>query len=160
MSLDFFDVIFIVIFLFFGIMGFIHGFVDELFGKISYVISIFSAFYFHGMLSPFVLKTINNETAATICAFVLIFIVTFLIVKIIQVIISKIFEGDILKGLDRGLGLLFGVVEGLLIISTVLIVLFGQPWFPVEKLFEKSQIAAVLLPCLQSSIDSFRGLFA
>ena len=75
---------------------------------------------------------------AKIVSFLLIFVIVFLVVKIVQEIVSRIFSGEILQGLDRALGFVFGIVEGFAVISLIIVALKVQPWFDTRPLFDSS----------------------
>ncbi len=50
------------------------------------------------------------ETVSTVCAFLLLFIVTALVLRIFTAIISGIFRLPVLKSMDKGLGLVAGII--------------------------------------------------
>jgi membrane protein required for colicin V production len=63
-----------------------------------------------------------------------------------------------MKGLDRGLGFLFGVVEGLVYVGLILVVLYAQPWFNVNGLLDKSFFHNLLGALLSAPADSLRSM--
>ena len=72
--------------------------------------------------------------------------------------LKNCFESDIMKGLDRGLGFLFGVVEGLVYVGLILVVLYAQPWFNVNGLLDKSFFHNLLGALLSAPADSLRSM--
>ena len=96
----------------------------------------------------------------TFSMFSLIFVIVFLIVCIIQQLVAKAFSGEIMKGLDRTLGLFLGIIEGLVIVAFVIVVLSIQPWFNVEQLYEGSLFYKLLANLLKIPTDYIRGLTA
>ncbi len=149
MHFSFIDIVFFIIILFFGIMACAKGFIKELFGKLSIIAGILVAVLFCGKLSP----------ACVVISFVLLFIATFLLVKIIQTIIGSIASGDILKSLDRLLGFVLGVLEGLAIICFILVLLKAQPWFTVDSLTGDSFFWAKLSGLLDKPIKNLSAVF-
>ena len=95
-----------------------------------------------------------------VLAFILIFITAFLIVKIIQILIEKAFDGEIMKSLDRVLGFAFGALEGILIVSCIMILVCAQIWFSSAFIAEKSTMYHVLSPILEYPISYIRGCLA
>ncbi len=117
--------IFILVFLINGIRkGFIASVVHLiglivavfLIGKIGYNVRI-------ALMEQFS----TSETIATIIAYILIFLVIMLIAKIITIILHKIVTFLNLKFLDRILGGLFGILNGILILAILLIILDISP---------------------------------
>lgn len=159
MTFNFIDIIFIVIILFFAVTACVSGLIRELFGKLAVVAGAVAAFFFSGKLSPYLFKIINNKTVDLVIAFLLIFIAVFLFVKIIQILFKNIFSGEILKSLDHVLGFIFGAIEGVAIVSCVLILLEAQIWFDASSLIDGSTISSFLIPVLQKPIGYIHGMF-
>ncbi|MCR4954493.1 MAG: CvpA family protein [Treponema sp.] len=132
------DWVFSIIILIFAISGVIKGFIDNVFGKIAFVAGILLGYLFYKDLAAVILKDIKYPYVANGLAFLLIFVVTFLAIKILQMIIAKAFEWSILKSLDRTLGFIFGIVEGLAVVCLLIFILSAQPFFSVENLFDGS----------------------
>ena len=132
------DWIFSLIILIFAISGVIKGFIDNVFGKIAFVAGILLAYLFYKDIATGLLKDVRIPVAANVIAFLLIFVVTYLVIKLIQMIVAKVFEWSILKSLDRTLGFLFGIVEGLAVICLVIFLLTAQPFINVQPIFDGS----------------------
>jgi len=132
------DWIFSIIILIFAVSGLIKGFIDNVFGKIAFVAGILLAYLFYKDVATGLLKDIKIPVAANIISFLLIFVVTFLVIKIIQMIVAKVFEWSILKSLDRTLGFIFGIVEGIAVVCLIVFLLTAQPFFNTQTLFEGS----------------------
>lgn len=159
MHFSFVDIVFFVIILFFGIMACAKGFIKELFGKLSVIAGILVAVLFCGKLSPYLENIIKIQTACVVIAFILLFIATFLLVKIIQTVIGSIASGDILKSLDRLLGFVLGVLEGLAIVCFILVLLKAQPWFNADSLTSDSFFWAKLSGLLDKPIKNLNAVF-
>jgi len=138
MNFTIIDWFFSVLIIIFALSGLIKGFIDNVFGKLALILGIILACFFYDDVSETALKGIENPALERILGFLLVFVVVFLVIKLIQMIISKIFEWNILKSLDRTLGLLFGIVEGLAVVGLLIFILLNQPFFPVEKLLQGS----------------------
>ena len=142
------DVIFFIIILIFAVIATAKGFINAIFGKLCWILGLIFAFLFYKKLTGYMKQLVHNETISSILCFVLIFVIVFLIVKIIQTLLSKAFDGEIMKGLDRSLGFFFGLLEGLLVVFVFIFILKNQPWFDVSKLFEGSFFVKMLTPLL------------
>ena len=142
------DVIFLVIILIFAVIATAKGFINAIFGKLCWILGIIFAFLFYKKLTGYMKELVHNETVSSILCFVLIFVVVFLIVKIIQTLLSKLFDGEIMKGLDRSLGFFFGLLEGFVVVFVFVFILMNQPWFDCSKIFEGSFFVKLILPLL------------
>ena len=158
MTFTFIDIFFLIIILAFAFIATIHGFIKEVFGKIAVIAGVFAGFCFCGLLAPSIGKIIHIPAVAIVLAFILIFITAFLIVKIIQILLERAISGEIMKSLDRVLGFAFGALEGILIVSCILIVLCAQIWFDFSSLTDTSSIYRILHPILEYPITYIRGM--
>lgn len=133
------DIILLGIILIFVLTGIIRGFIKEIFGKVSVVAAIFFGIIFTPVLEKSLITLVKQPLLCKILSFLLIFVIVFLIVKIVQHILQKIFSGEILKGLDRTLGAVFGLLEGLVICYFIILVLEIMPfWTNIESYFMES----------------------
>ena len=159
MHFSFIDIVFSVIVLFIAISACAHGFIAEIFGKIAVIASFFTAFYFCGKLAVRMQNIISVKGVCVAVSFAILFIATFLAVKIIQTAIKSLFSGDILKSLDRVLGFILGLFEGILVISAILILLISQPWFSLDRLLDSSFYWSMLDSFLTKPIQYVKGIF-
>lgn len=160
MTFTFIDIVFLIIILAFAFAAMIHGLIKELFGKLAVIVGVAGGFYFCGVLAPHIGRVVGIPALDVALAFILIFVTAFLVVKIIQIIMGAIFSGEIMRSLDRVLGLAFGALEGLLIVSCVLILMRAQVWFDFSSVLDTSTLAGILLPYLESPISYIRGMLA
>lgn len=144
MSFTIMDWIFSVIIVIFALSGLVKGFIDNVFGKLALILGIICACLFYDDAAAVILKGIGNPALENVIGFLLVFVIVFLVIKIIQTIISKVFEWSILKSLDRTLGLLFGIIEGLAIVGLLIFILLNQPFISVGKLLDGSFYADLI----------------
>ncbi|MCI1208686.1 MAG: CvpA family protein [Treponema sp.] len=154
------DVVFFIIIILFSLTAAAKGLVNEFFGKASLIGGLAVAVIFYTKLVPYVLKYVKNSVLAVVISFLLIFVVVYLIVRIIQQILNKIFSGEILRGLDHALGFLFGIVEGLVVVSFVLILMLSQPWINFDAVLKDSFFYSVLHSLVSRPVDMVQGKFA
>ena len=105
----------------FGITGFFNGFVKELFSAAAWIVSLALAWLYGPLLFPYVQDLIEVDTIKNIISFILFFLISFILLKIIGSIVSKFFSAIGLKGLDKLLGLFFGALKTVAILSSVFI---------------------------------------
>ena len=105
----------------FGITGFFNGFVKELFSAAAWIVSLALAWLYGPLLFPYVQDFVEVDNIKNIISFILFFLISFILLKIIGSIVSKFFFAIGLKGLDKLLGLFFGALKTVAILSSVFI---------------------------------------
>jgi membrane protein required for colicin V production len=108
------DVFVITLLLGGGAVGFVRGFVYELFSLFAWAAAIVMIKLFHAQLSVGLGALVDTPPAAAVLAFALLFIPTFVLVKMLARSIGGRARRSILGPVDRALGGGFGVVKGLL----------------------------------------------
>ena len=103
----------------FGIAGFFNGFVKEIFSAAAWIFSLALAWLYGPLLFPFVQDYVGSDTLKNVISFILMFLISFLTLKILGSIISKLISAIGLKGLDKLLGMFFGSIKILAILSSV-----------------------------------------
>ena len=106
-----------------------RGLVRELLGLIAWVLAAFGAFYGLLIVRPLFRKMITNATVADITAAIVIALVILVVCTIVNAKINDKLRKSVLSGLDRILGLIFGVLRGLLLV--VIIYFFAAFAMPV-----------------------------
>jgi membrane protein required for colicin V production len=85
-----------------------------------------------------------------ILAFAGLFIIVFVIVKLLEIMLKGIINRVKLGGADRFLGIVFGLAEGIAVVSLILFIIKFQPLFDPSSLLEESLFAKLLLPIITS----------
>jgi membrane protein required for colicin V production len=154
------DFVFLVIILIFMITAAVRGFIGEFFSKAAFLCGIIGAVLLTQKLQPYVNSMVKNTVAAKSISFILIFIIVFLIVKIIQELFSTIFSGEILRGLDHSLGLGFGILEGIIVVTFILMIIEIQPWIDVTPIIKDSFFAKLINGLVQNPVHKIQGMAA
>ncbi|MEN3973261.1 CvpA family protein [Sphingomicrobium sp. XHP0235] len=105
-----------------ALLGFVRGFVQEIFSLLAWVAAIMAVKLFHGTALAFLAERMDNETGAAAAAFALLFIPTYLIVRFIAVKLGGRTRRSIIGPVDRFLGGLFGMLKGLLTATILFLV--------------------------------------
>ena len=148
------DVVFIVLILALVGNGTGKGFIALFFGKAAFVVGFVAGIVFNTPVAQILLQWIPVIILAKIVAFVLLFIATYVFIKLVEKILGWIFKGDILKSLDRSLGFLFGLVEGVLVVVLILFLLNLQPWVDVGGLLRDSIFNKIFIGLVSQSVES------
>ncbi|MDR0582743.1 MAG: CvpA family protein [Treponema sp.] len=142
------DIIFIALIVVFTLRCALKGFIGELMSMASIVLGLLAALYFYKNGGEFVRNKFMPEMKIIpeITAFIALFLIVFVVIKVLEAMLKEIIEGIRLGPADRFLGILFGFVEGIIVVSLVLFLLTVQPLFEGGPILEKSLFAKILLP--------------
>lgn len=138
------DFIFAAIVLITTIAGFAKGFVENVLNKLGWVVAVILSGLFYEQMAVVLAPHIPNLFLAKLAGFFLIFAIVFLVIMILKLVLSKLFSGTVLGGLDRALGGLFGIVEGIAIVFIIIFLLNLQPFFNVAPLFSESFFSSLM----------------
>jgi len=144
------DIVFIILIALFVIRCYLKGFISELLSMAAVVLGLLASLFFYKNGAEFVRARFMPDTKIVpeIIAFVLIFLIVLVIIKFLEAIFKNIIYKIQLGNADRFLGVLFGLAEGIAVISLVLFLLRIQPLFDPSSLLQDSIFARLLLPLI------------
>jgi len=112
-----------------AILAYSRGFVREVLAIAGWVVAAFAAFIFAPRAEPLireipVLKDFLADSCelSIIAAFAAVFAVALIVVSIFTPLFSSAVQRSAIGGLDQGLGFLFGVLRGLVLVAIALVV--------------------------------------
>ena len=142
------DIVFAALIVIFTLRCALKGFISELMSMASLVLGLLAALYFYKNGGEFVRMKFmpGMKILPEVIAFIALFLIVFLAIKLLELMLKEIIEGIRLGGADRFLGILFGMVEGVIVVSLILFLLSVQPLFDPAPLLGKSFFATILLP--------------
>ncbi|MDR3312816.1 MAG: CvpA family protein [Spirochaetaceae bacterium] len=127
------DLPFLVLLLYISLNATYTGLIREVFTKAAFALGLLGGLLFRSQVTSYLESAVKSPFARQILAFLLVFIGIYLVVRIIQHFVSRLFENDIMSGLNRALGFFFGIAESLAVIAAILVLLYAQPWFDTDK---------------------------
>ncbi|MDR2144442.1 MAG: CvpA family protein, partial [Treponema sp.] len=150
------DIVFFVLLGLLTLRCYLKGFTGEIIALASLAFGITAAVFFFRAGAAFIRTKWLSDVAVfpEILAFAGIFIIVFLAGKILDRIVKDIIERLHLDGLNRFLGLFLGFVEGVALVSVILVVLRVQPLFDSSSLLGESFFARLLLPLIDPVRES------
>jgi membrane protein required for colicin V production len=154
------DIVCLVIFLIITIRVVARGFVKEFLEMAAFICATAGAVFLSGPLSVLLDKLFGKTGWNQIIAFLVCFLVIYIVIKILQSALSDLFEKFHLEKLDRALGLVLGIVEGILVVAIVLLALNwlkGIKALNISALLSGSFIAKLLLPIILPFANSIQG---
>jgi membrane protein required for colicin V production len=119
--MTFFDYAVIVIVLLSAALGIWRGFVYEIFALGAWITGIVCAFVFGQKVASWF--TFNLDAwLKLIAAYALVFIAVFIAVSVVGFVFTKMIRAVGLSPVDRGLGAMFGIVRGVLIVTVIVFI--------------------------------------
>jgi membrane protein required for colicin V production len=155
MNLSVIDVIFLLVIILFVVRCYLKGFVGEIFSMAAIVLGLLCSLFFYKNGGEY-LRTMfwpGLKVIPEVIAFIALFIIVFIVVKILESMLKGIIERVKLSGIDRFLGTIFGLAEGIAVVSLVLFLLKVQPLFNPSSILSESVFAKILLPLITGSQD-------
>jgi membrane protein required for colicin V production len=133
----------------------LKGFVGEVFSMAAIILGILCALFFYKNGGEFLRTTFwpGLKVIPEVIAFISLFIIVFIVVKILESMFKGIIERVKLSGIDRFLGTILGLAEGIAVVSLVLLLLKIQPLFDPSSILSDSVFAKILLPLITGSQD-------
>jgi membrane protein required for colicin V production len=125
------------------LLSIMRGFVREILALVSWVIAFIVAKLYAVELMPLLPEAIPNEALKMLAAFLILFLATLLLCSLLAIALSQIFKKVGLGWIDRGLGAIFGVLRGVLIVGT-LVLLAGFTALPKDPMWRNAMFAAPL----------------
>ena len=136
------DFVFLCIILICIIVSTVKGFISELFGKASWILGLICAFIFYDEVGA-LFTGVESGLLRIVIGFSITFVVVFLIFELLNIIFSRLVENDILSSLNRALGFLLGVGEGVAIVSLAIHFINWQDF--LDKSFMNGSFFAAIL---------------
>ncbi|MDR2110548.1 MAG: CvpA family protein [Spirochaetaceae bacterium] len=150
MSLAILDIILGTLILILIIRCALRGFIEEVMSMASFVLGILGAVFFHKNGAVFVRERFmpGVKVLPEVLAFIALFLMIFVVIKLVEHILRDIVTRINLGGVDRFLGIIFGVFEGIALAALVVFFLKVQPLFDSGPLLRESVFARFLLPLI------------
>jgi membrane protein required for colicin V production len=115
-----------------AILGLSRGFVREMLGLASWAVAAYGAYLFGPRFVPLATRALGNPDLAGITAYAATFIVLVIVFSLLANLVGRIVRVSALGGLDRTLGLVFGIIRGdaVMIAAYILAGLVLHPPYP------------------------------
>lgn len=125
--------------------GLFRGFVKELVALCVWALAIWLGIHYSASLDPWLQPYIQEKSARTAVAFILILFGTLLVGGIINAILGFILKQSGLSGTDRTLGMGFGFLRGVFIVALIMVAV-KMTSFPYEEYAKNSRFYAQFDP--------------
>ena len=133
-----------------GTVGLLRGLLREVIALITWIIAAFVAWHFAGSLEPHLGGLLAQPEVRPWVARLILFLAVLLLGHAIGVVVGHFVRLTLLRGVDRFLGLVFGLLRGVVIVGAAVIVcetvrLDSESWWHESALMPFGQDAAAVL---------------
>lgn len=152
MQPTFFDYSVVFILIASGLIGVLRGLVREVLSLIGWVVAFLVAYHFAGTAAGWIPESVpGGQLARSALGFGVLFIGTVIAAALAGTVLGQLLESTGLKPADRGLGLVFGLVRGALVVMFV-VTLAGLTKLPEEAFWRD----ALSRPYVMQAMESLR----
>ena len=152
------DITILVIVLFCGVMGLYWGIIRQVLAVVGFVAGLLLAVAYERDVADLLSSWVNDDTLARIIAFVFILIAVSGIVSLIASLLHKLAGLLFLGWADHLAGAVLGLVQGILICATALIVGAAIPNPLWSSLLRSSELAQPIISAASVVLFGFRLL--
>lgn len=125
--------------------GLFRGFVKELVALCVWVLAIWLGFNYSQSLDPWLQNYIQEQSARTAVAFIIILFGTLFVGGVINAVLSFILKRAGLSGTDRTLGMGFGFLRGVFIVALIMVAV-KMTSLPYQEYSKESKLYAQFDP--------------
>jgi membrane protein required for colicin V production len=137
-----------------ALRGMWRGLVAEAFGLVGWVVAILIGGRFVGFVAPYIPSTWpGGALTQWLVAFMLVVGAVLLLSSVLSALLTRVTEVTGLRGLDRSLGLLFGLVRGAILV-VILVALAGLTELPQKEFWRD----ALLRPTVEQGVRDLKTL--
>jgi membrane protein required for colicin V production len=137
-----------------ALRGMWRGLVAEAFGLVGWIVAIIIAGRFVGLVAPYIPSTWpGGQLTQWLVAFLLVVGAVLLLAQVLSALLTRITEVTGLRGVDRSLGLLFGLARGAILV-VILVALAGLTELPKMDFWRD----ALLRPTVEQGVRLLRPL--
>lgn len=134
-ALDYFVIAVVVLSV---LISLVRGAVREVLSVACWVVAIFLAFEFSGIVATYLPASVSSPTVRSAAAFIATLLVSLLVLALISMLITRVIKQSPLSGVDRLLGAVIGLVRAVVIL-TALTLIAGFTAMPKEPFWREAK---------------------
>lgn len=125
------------------LLSVMRGFLREVMALLAWVVAFWVANLYTAQFAPLLPPSIPTPELRLLAAFAALFFVTLLVMSLIAITLGQLLKAVGVGAWDRGLGAVFGMVRGLVIVL-VLVMLSGLTSLPKQPMWKNAMLSAPL----------------
>lgn len=133
-----------------GLLGMMRGLIKEVLSLVAFAVSVLAAVWWGGMASSALAGLIANPYLRAAAGYGGVFVIVLMLVGLLNVLLSSLIERTGLTPADHGLGAVFGLLRGALIVF-VLVGLAGYTELPQESWWQEARLSDAIVGAMQQS---------
>lgn len=131
-----------------AILGLMRGLIREVLSLIAYVVAFVAAVWWGPTVSGWLAPYLDNDLLKTALAYAAVFILILLLIGLVNVTLATLIKKTGLTPADHGLGALFGLIRGTLIVL-ILVAAAGYTDLPQEPWWRDARLARTTIQGVQ-----------
>jgi len=144
------DFLIIGIILISALISIVRGFVKEVFSLASWILAFWVALLFYPHMATLLVDYVVTPSIRSFVAFTSLFVVTLILGALVNHLISQVVKKTGLSGTDRMLGIIFGLIRGVAIVTLLVLAAGATPmpkddWWQNALLLEHFEKLAIWL---------------
>ncbi len=133
-----------------ALLGMIRGLIKEVLSLVAFAVAVLAAVWWGGMASGALAEFISNAFLRAAAGYGGVFLIVLMLVGLLNVLLSSLIERTGLTPADHGLGAVFGLLRGALIVF-VLVGLAGYTELPQESWWQDARLSGAVVGAVQQS---------
>ena len=139
--MNFADLLFLLVALFFVIKGFIRGFISEFMSMAALILGLVAALMFQNQVAALLKDMVKSDTFRPLVAFFILFIGTYIVVKLLEMLLHNAIEAIRMNSLDRLLGVVWGLLETSVIVLIIVFLIYRFKFKAGMSFLDESVVA-------------------
>jgi len=133
-----------------ALLGMIRGLIKEVLSLLAFGVAVIAAVWWGGGVAAALAEYISNAFLRTAVGYGGVFLIVLLLVGLLNVTLAGLVERTGLSPADHGLGAVFGLARGALIVF-VLVALAGYTELPKEPWWQEARLSGAVVAGVQQS---------
>lgn len=133
-----------------ALLGMIRGLIKEVLSLVAFAVAVLAAVWWGGIASTALESFIANAFLRAAAGYGGVFVIVLMLVGLLNVLLSSLIERTGLTPADHGLGAVFGLLRGALIVF-VLVGLAGYTELPQEAWWREARLSGAVVAGVQQS---------
>ncbi len=133
-----------------ALLGMIRGLIKEVLSLLAFVLAVGAAVWWGGAIASALADHIANDFLRAAAAYGGVFVVVLLLVGLLNLTLTGLISRTGLTPADHGLGAVFGLLRGALIIF-VIVGLAGYTELPQETWWREAKLSGAVVQAMQQS---------